>query len=375
MIAFTDRAERARRRRVSADTGIPDGVSVLVFPSDTGGLGRLRIELAPLREHARRQGRQVPDHEPAGAANTSPSRFPIGSRLTGRIRGSWSRWRADATRVRVRDGESVTQLLKVSDERATSFAAALAALALACRRSDARQARDQMQAPKTGTAAICRHDPDRRQQRRSRSNARRCIVINAESAFTKNAYTNDAGRFSLAGLPAGRYTLTANKPAFLRMSVRRKALRPPGHAHHAQGRRADDRHHAAHAARRRARRCHHGRKRPAGVRCLRPRDAGRMQNGERTFVPVATANLNETTDDRGAYRFFGLPPGDFVVSAIAAVVRRRNTRHDGGAKSAPSCRRFNSSNRRPRNRPRPGYRARPWPQPTPSQRRSPRRKP
>jgi hypothetical protein len=41
----------------------------------------------------------------------------------------------------------------------------------------------------------------------------------------------------------------------------------------------------------------------------------RVQNGERTFVPVASGNLNEITDDRGGYRFFGLPPGEFVVSA------------------------------------------------------------
>ena len=66
----------------------------------------------------------------------------------------------------------------------------------------ARQARDQMQAPQTGTAAIAgviltdeaTPQPIKRAQ---------VIVINAESAFSRTAYTNDAGRFSL-DRPAGR---------------------------------------------------------------------------------------------------------------------------------------------------------------------------
>jgi hypothetical protein len=46
----------------------------------------------------------------------------------------------------------------------------------------------------------------------------------------------------------------------------------------------------------------------------------RVQNGERTFVPVATANFGEATDDQGSYRFFGLPPGEFVVSATPRLI-------------------------------------------------------
>ena len=42
----------------------------------------------------------------------------------------------------------------------------------------------------------------------------------------------------------------------------------------------------------------------------------RVQNGERTFVGVPSAGSTiETTDDRGMYRFFGLPPGDYTVTA------------------------------------------------------------
>jgi protocatechuate 3,4-dioxygenase beta subunit len=42
----------------------------------------------------------------------------------------------------------------------------------------------------------------------------------------------------------------------------------------------------------------------------------RVQNGERTFAAVASSGSTlETTDDRGMYRFFGLPPGDYSVTA------------------------------------------------------------
>ena len=42
----------------------------------------------------------------------------------------------------------------------------------------------------------------------------------------------------------------------------------------------------------------------------------RVQNGERTWVGVASSGSTfETTDDRGMYRFFGLPPGDYTVNA------------------------------------------------------------
>ena len=40
----------------------------------------------------------------------------------------------------------------------------------------------------------------------------------------------------------------------------------------------------------------------------------RMQNGERTLVSVPSGNV--TTDERGRYRIYGLPPGEYVVAAM-----------------------------------------------------------
>ena len=76
------------------------------------------------------------------------------------------------------------------------FAAALVALALGLPALHARQARDQMQAPKTGTAAISGVilTDENTPQPIKRATV---MVINAESAFTKMAYTNDTGRFRL----------------------------------------------------------------------------------------------------------------------------------------------------------------------------------
>ena len=40
----------------------------------------------------------------------------------------------------------------------------------------------------------------------------------------------------------------------------------------------------------------------------------KMQNGQRTLVTAGSGNT--FTDDRGRYRFYGLPPGDYVVAAV-----------------------------------------------------------
>ena len=142
------------------------------------------------------------------------------------------------------------------------------------------------------------------------------IVINAESAFTKTAYTNDTGRFSLTGLPAGRYTLTVNKPAFLRVSYGAKRYDRPGTPITLKDGAQMNGRHAAHAAWRRPRRRHHGRKRTAGVRRVRACHAGAgAERRAHVRARREPRSMDEITDDHGTYRFFGLPPGEFVVSA------------------------------------------------------------
>jgi hypothetical protein len=140
------------------------------------------------------------------------------------------------------------------------------------------------------------------------------MVINAESAFTKTGLHERHRPLLPHGLPAGRYTLTVNKPAFLRVAYGAKRYDRPGTPITLkEGAQLTD------ITMRMPRGAVLGgvisdeNGQPAfgvSVRVMQVR----VQNGERTFVPVASGNMNEVTDDRGTYRFFGLPPGEFVVS-------------------------------------------------------------
>ena len=73
------------------------------------------------------------------------------------------------------------------------------------------------------------------------------------AAVARTTFTDDAGRFSLAGLPAGRYTLVASKAPFLRTSYGAKRSDLPGTPITLEGRQPDDGRRRAPAARRRHR--------------------------------------------------------------------------------------------------------------------------
>ena len=141
-------------------------------------------------------------------------------------------------------------------------------------------------------------------------------LVNTDGSVTRTTFTNDAGKFTVAGLPAGRYTLAASKPPYLRTNYGAKRYDRPGtpitlkeaeqmpdltlrmtRGAVLSGTITDE--NGAPAS-------------GVTVRALQLR----VQNGERTFVTVAASGSTfETTDDRGMYRFFGLPPGDYTVNA------------------------------------------------------------
>jgi len=133
----------------------------------------------------------------------------------------------------------------------------------------------------------------------------------------KTVYTDAHGRFVFRNLPYGRYTLEANKPGFVRSPYGAKRYDRPGtpvtvdvaqRTHDLQwrmargavitGRIVDEFGQPAQGAR-------------VSVQQVR------MVNGERTLVsvPMVSTILGEVADDRGEYRLFGLPAGDYVVSA------------------------------------------------------------
>jgi uncharacterized protein (DUF2141 family) len=202
--------------------------------------------------------------------------------------------------------------------RLPSLAAALAAVAIMTMSSGAARAdqvRDSAPTPRAGTAAISgvivsdesTPQPIRRAQ---------VVVTNAEASLLRTTFTNEAGRFSITGLPAGRYTLTATKPTYLRSAYgARRHDRPGTPITLADGHQMTD------ITLRMTRgavlsgRITDENGQPAfgvGVRVMQLR----MQNGERTFAAVAGGNtFGESTDDRGQYRFFGLPPGEYAIAA------------------------------------------------------------
>jgi uncharacterized protein (DUF2141 family) len=128
----------------------------------------------------------------------------------------------------------------------------------------------------------------------------------------RTAMTTDDGRFSFAGLPAGRYTMTASKAGFVDIAYGAKRAGRPGtpiELADAQkiekavinlpkggvvtGIVIDD----------------NGEPSPnTTVRAYR----FVMRTGERTLQQTGT----DTTDDRGMYRIFGLQPGDYIVNAV-----------------------------------------------------------
>ena len=144
---------------------------------------------------------------------------------------------------------------------------------------------------------------------------RATVSLNASDVRrTLVAATNDAGQFAFADLPSGHYTLSAFRGGYAQAYYgARQSWRAPGssivlaegqhltvtvrmvHGGVLSGVVADAYGHPL-----------------LNVRVVAMR--ARMTAGERHFELAFTGG--SPTDDRGSYRLFGLPPGDYVVGAI-----------------------------------------------------------
>ncbi|MSO50009.1 MAG: carboxypeptidase regulatory-like domain-containing protein [Acidobacteria bacterium] len=139
----------------------------------------------------------------------------------------------------------------------------------------------------------------------------------ASGGDPRSVYTDATGRFVFPDLPLGSYTIEASKPGFVRTAFGARRHDRPGtpvnltdalRSQNLQmrmprggvitGRIVDE----------------YGQ--PASGTNVRAQLV-RTVNGERTLsnVPMAGALFGESTDDRGVYRLYGLPAGDYVISA------------------------------------------------------------
>jgi len=195
--------------------------------------------------------------------------------------------------------------------------AALAAASLTLSAQQGGGFRDTLTQPMTGTASLAGQvvfdEASPQPVRRAKVTA--SAVQGGASKWTM---TDPSGNFVIRDLPAGRYTLSANKPGLVRATYGAKRFDRPGTPVNVV-----DGQHVANLVLKMLHggvitgvvRDETGQAAP-GIRVQTQQF--RMQNGERTLVAVSggSGEIADLSDDHGTYRIFGLPPGDYVVTAM-----------------------------------------------------------
>lgn len=172
----------------------------------------------------------------------------------------------------------------------------------------AAQTRDTASASNRATAVlsgiVVSDDQDQRPVRRVR-------VTCAGGDSSATTITDDRGRFQFPGLRAGRYTVSATKDAWVPASYGAKRPMRPGSAIPiADGQRAEVVIRLLRGSIITGVVLDHANQPAAQTTVNAMRYV--MQNGERRLAPAGTGGV---TDDRGVYRIYSLPPGDYVVRA------------------------------------------------------------
>jgi hypothetical protein len=178
-----------------------------------------------------------------------------------------------------------------------------------CVPAGAAQTRDVRAGGGTGaiSGVVVSDDAEARPVRKAR------VTCSAADISGQTTITDNGGRFVCAALPAGRYTVGAAKATWIAASY--GARRPGGPGSPiplAAGQKLDVVLRMARGAVITGVVSAYNNEPAAGtpVRALR----SAIVNGERRLVATAAA----MTDDRGVYRIFGLPPGDYIVSTVGA---------------------------------------------------------
>jgi uncharacterized protein (DUF2141 family) len=142
---------------------------------------------------------------------------------------------------------------------------------------------------------------------------RRVRVTCSGGDASATAITDDRGRFQFPGLRAGRYTVSATKDAWVPTSYGAKRPMRPGSAIPiADGQQAEIVIRLLHGSVLTGVVLDHANQPAAQTSVNAMRYV--MQNGERRLAPAGTGGV---TDDRGVYRIYSLPPGEYVIRASA----------------------------------------------------------
>jgi uncharacterized protein (DUF2141 family) len=153
------------------------------------------------------------------------------------------------------------------------------------------------------------------------SPVRRAVVSARSAADPRNAYTavtDDAGRFTIGGLPPGRYTVVATKRGWVAASYGAKA---PGRSGRsiplAAGEQAAISLTMLKSAVISGTITDAGGGMPSGLVMRAMRYAYQPNSGERRLTTAGSTALGP--DDRGQYRIFGLAPGEYYVTVAGST--------------------------------------------------------
>ncbi len=140
------------------------------------------------------------------------------------------------------------------------------------------------------------------------------VLIGAMTGTLRVTMTDDGGRFSVNGLPADRYVIGASKPPFLgAVAGATRPARPGAPVMLGDGQKIGDVVIRMPLGAAITGVITDERGQP-GANVVMLLQQWRMQGGERALVSVPIGNIQ--TDDRGRYRAFGLPPGEYFLSAM-----------------------------------------------------------
>jgi protocatechuate 3,4-dioxygenase beta subunit len=165
-------------------------------------------------------------------------------------------------------------------------------------------------APPSGTAGLSGvvKDGDNNPLRRA------LVVIRGDMSLNRTVVADDLGRFAFTKLPAGRFTITASKPGYPAMSYgAKKPLRTGPGMMLTEGQQVSGLTLTVPKGAVLTGTVYDDRGRPMPGVPVMAWEYRTGLSGERTVDMPSTGGESVTTDDRGVYRVFGLPPGEYTV--------------------------------------------------------------